>query len=101
MELVGGLKQKMAWFPTCRDAVSWFRLRRSVTFESIRGDDNAVRVKASPSHAADLPGLMLRVYTPPAVNGRARNDFEGHGPFSEVAFTRAVDARPSALAARS
>jgi hypothetical protein len=82
IDLIEKLKRSKsnAWFATARDAVAWFRMRRSAVFEQT--DDAAtptVRVKLATTDdkTRHLPGLTLRVHRP----GEPAND---------VALTRDV-----------
>jgi hypothetical protein len=63
VSLLEELKSQGAWFPTAAQAVSWFRKRRSATFDSVSHDDEVVRVKmALNKDDESLPGLRLRVH---------------------------------------
>jgi len=63
LDLLEELKSKGAWFATANDAVSWFRKRRSVSFESVTNANGRARVKVSVDQKSDnLPGLRLRVH---------------------------------------
>jgi len=63
-DLVDELKSKEAWFATGKQAVSWFRKRRSVVFETVDADSTTVRVKVAAEADDKLPGLLLRVHRP-------------------------------------
>jgi hypothetical protein len=62
-DLVEDLKSRGAWFATAGQAISWFRKRRSVVFESDCIEPDAVRATVAPDHIDNLPGLRLRIYT--------------------------------------
>jgi peptidoglycan/xylan/chitin deacetylase (PgdA/CDA1 family) len=62
-ELLVDLKRRGAWFATAGQAVSWFRKRRSATFESDSIDQSVVRVKVASVQEGGLPGLRLRIHT--------------------------------------
>jgi hypothetical protein len=55
------LKAKQAWFATARQAVAWFRKRRAVVFET-ETDGSQLAVRVTGEHAANLPGLRLRIH---------------------------------------
>ena len=60
-DLIDELKDRGAWFATAGQTVSWFRKRRSATFET--DSFGAVTVRAQvPFDRNSLPGLRLRVY---------------------------------------
>ncbi len=61
-DLIEDLKSRGAWFATAGQAVSWFRKRRSVVFESDATALNAVRARVAPDQNDSLPGLRLRIY---------------------------------------
>jgi hypothetical protein len=57
VNLVNELSHNGAWFATAGQAVAWFRMRRSVRFET--DPHGAVRI-TSPARVEDLPELTLR-----------------------------------------
>lgn len=59
--LLDELDRGGAWFATARDAVDWFRWRRSVTFAC--EPDGAVAIQAGPSRQG-LPGAVVTVQQP-------------------------------------
>ena len=61
-DLVQDLKSRGAWFATAGQAISWFRKRRSVVFETDCIEPDAVRAKVAPDHCDNLPGLRLRIH---------------------------------------
>jgi len=58
--LLAQLKTKRAWFATAAKTVSWFRKRRSVTFEQIENG----RIKIRGGGNDSLPGLRVRIFRP-------------------------------------
>jgi hypothetical protein len=60
-DLLQDLKSKGAWFSTAGQAVSWFRKRRSVTFETDDREPATTNV-CVPADGRSLPGLRLRTY---------------------------------------
>ena len=60
LELVEGLKGKGAWFPTARQAVFWFRKRRSAVFGAVSTQAGTARVTLTVDVAEDLPDLQLQ-----------------------------------------
>lgn len=61
-DLLAGLKRRGAWFATAGQTVSWFRLRRSATFEIDSSDPETVSVKVPSNQGDNLPGLRLRTF---------------------------------------
>ena len=74
-DLVQDLKSRGAWFATAGQAVSWFRKRRSVVFETDWMEAEAVRTKLPDDHGSNLPGLQLRIH-----KAREREAFVAPGP---------------------
>jgi len=62
--LVDELRARKAWFSTASQVVSWFRKRRSATFESPSTDSRALSVKIPVAGDSELPGLWLRIHRP-------------------------------------
>jgi hypothetical protein len=58
--LLAQLKAKGAWFATAAKTVSWFRKRRSATFEQTENG----RIKIRGGGKDDLPGLQVRIFKP-------------------------------------
>lgn len=61
-DLIQDLKSKGAWFATAGQSVSWFRKRRSATFEEDPAAFGGVRVKVTVGQEDDLPALRLRIH---------------------------------------
>ena len=63
IRVIEKLKSLAPWFATGRDAVRWFKLRRSAVFEEIRQDGRVVLVRATAAgeNGNSLPGMRLRV----------------------------------------
>lgn len=61
-DLIQELKSRGAWFSTAGQAVSWFRKRRSATFETDSMEPGAVRAMVAVERGNDLPGLRLRTH---------------------------------------
>jgi peptidoglycan/xylan/chitin deacetylase (PgdA/CDA1 family) len=64
VRLIAELKAKGAWFATAAKTVSWFRKRRSATFEQTENG----RIKIHGGSSDGLPGLRVRVFKP-GTNG--------------------------------
>ena len=81
------LKSRGAWFATTGQGTSWFRKRRSVVFETDRGEPGALaRVLAE--HCDNVPGLRLRVH-----EGRdSRNGAQASEGYVDAAFEKSIDA---------
>lgn len=65
-DIVSDLGHATAWFPTAAQAVSWFRKRREVVFETVTWMPHGVRVNVSGGTDDGLPGLRLRIHPPSA-----------------------------------
>jgi hypothetical protein len=61
-DLIDLMKSRGAWFATAGQAVTWFRKRRSVVFETEQVQLGAVRAKIGVPSAEKIPGLRLRTY---------------------------------------
>jgi hypothetical protein len=61
-DLLEDLKIRGAWFATARQAVSWFRKRRSAVFGMDPMGQESVCGKVAANHSDDLPGLRLRIH---------------------------------------
>jgi len=64
MDLVSELRSRGPWFATARQAVSWFRRRRSVVFERAGQDPEVIRAKVCLATQEGVPGLRLRLHNP-------------------------------------
>jgi len=75
-DLIDDLRSRGAWFSTAGQAVSWFRKRRSATFEIASSGSGAVRVKLAVLHPDNLPGLKLRTHKAqkPSAFGTRRSE---------------------------
>lgn len=61
-DLIKDLSARGAWFSTAGQAVSWFRKRRTVAFESDLTEPGRVRAVAADGLGDHLPGLRLRTH---------------------------------------
>jgi len=61
-DLLADAKSRGAWFSTAGEAVSWFRKRRSATFETDSTASEAAGVRVAVHHRDHLPNLRLRIY---------------------------------------
>jgi hypothetical protein len=62
--LVNELKLRRVWLPTASCAASWFRKRRSVKFESVRGEGKTSKYRATFQQDQNTPGLKVRIHRP-------------------------------------
>jgi len=89
-DLVQDLKNRGAWFSTAGQAVSWFRKRRSVVFETDGDEPDGVRARVAAGQGDGLPGLRLRIH-------KARQSWaggaHGAGEYVDMAFDESVDFR--------
>jgi hypothetical protein len=77
-DLVQDLKSRGAWFATASQAASWFRKRRSATFEIDAAGRGALRIKVAADRGESVPRLRLRTYkagSPQGVGGRHSSDY--------------------------
>jgi hypothetical protein len=65
VDLVEDLNNRGAWFSTASQAVTWFRKRRAVSFESVKWNSDAKHVQTSLDTGDGLPGLCLRTWNAP------------------------------------
>ena len=64
VDLVDELRSRGPWFATARQAVSWFRQRRSVVFERAGQDPEVIRARVCLAPQEEVPGLRLRLHNP-------------------------------------
>jgi len=64
VDLVDELRSRGPWFATARQAVSWFRRRRSVVFERSGQDREVIRAKVCLDSDDEVPALRLRLHNP-------------------------------------
>jgi hypothetical protein len=88
-DLVQDLKSRGAWFATAGEAVSWFRKRRSVVFETDCKEPYGVRAKATAGYDDGLPGLRLRIHR----ECKAREIGARGSDYFDLAFDESVDGR--------
>src|SRR5208337_3831337 len=81
------LKNRKAWFATAGEAISWFRKRRSVVFETASEAHGGVRARVTAAHDECLPSLQLRIH-----NGQQSRDISGEASESyfDLVFEEAV-----------
>jgi len=96
-DLIQELKSRGAWFATAGQAVSWFRMRRSATFEIDAAGPGSVSVKLGGDRAEHLPGLQLRIHKAGKPSGIGTHLSKN---YVDVAVNESVDASVSAEAQR-
>jgi len=89
-DMIQDLRRRGAWFSTTAQAVSWFRKRRSVVFETDSSEPDAVRARISTSDCDGVPGLRLRIHK--GRGSRQINDL-GSEDYLDLAFDESVDTR--------
>jgi hypothetical protein len=62
IRILDNIRNRSAWIANARDVVRWFRVRRSVRFETIDGVE-VPRLEDSAPSGERLPGLLLRVHS--------------------------------------
>ena len=78
VDLIQDLTIRGAWFATAGQAVSWFRKRRSATFESDAAEPGQVRAKVSGDQCDNLPRLRLRIHNARKPDQIAANGSEDY-----------------------
>jgi len=86
-DLLRDLKSRGAWISTVGEAISWFRKRRSATFEADTTQPGAVRVKVSVEHRDGLPGMRLRIHPPQKSRSIGVNDCD---EYVDIAVEEAI-----------
>ena len=89
-DLVQDLRSRGAWFSTAGQAISWFRKRRSVVFETDGVQPSAVCARVTAHPADSVPGLRLRIH-----NARESCEIGAHcsEEYVDVAFNESADNR--------
>jgi hypothetical protein len=85
--LVHDLKNRNVWFATASEAISWFKKRRSVVFETDGVEPYAVRARVTAPCEASLPGLTLRIHELLKCESGAQKST----PCVDIAFDESVD----------
>ncbi len=62
LRLLDEIKVHNVWFSTGCEAVQWFQKRRCVSFERIKGEKSAARIKFSHDSSVALPPLALKIH---------------------------------------
>jgi hypothetical protein len=86
-DLIEDLKSRGAWFATAGQAVSWFRKRRSVVFET-DSDGSAVCARVSADQYDRLPSLRLRIHN---LRESRRIGTQGAEDYIDTAFDESAD----------
>jgi len=64
VDTIKELERESAWFATAGEVVSWFRKRRSATFDHINRESGALEPRMSVNDTDNLPGLQLQIHAP-------------------------------------
>lgn len=70
--LVAELKQRGAWLSSARQAVAWFRKRRSARLGEVQTADGEVQWRIAGSADDGLPGMLLRIHYAPGIHEDTR-----------------------------
>jgi hypothetical protein len=89
-DLIQDLKGRGAWFATAGQAISWFRKRRSVVFESDCSEPDAVRARVTAGRGDNLPGLRLRIHK---AQESCRIGARGSEGYADMLFDESVEIR--------
>jgi hypothetical protein len=66
-ELLREIQEHRVWFGTAQEVVGWFRKRRALRFESVRREDDGIRVALSSPTGRSDPSFTVRVHHPTPV----------------------------------
>lgn len=88
--ILARLKSMKVWFATVSQAVSWFKARRSVTFQQVCRCDNQLKVRLS-SSPHDGPQLLLRVYVPQSLAAQTDDLYAKQRRIVDVSFSDALE----------
>lgn len=88
VSLIDECKSQGAWFSTAAQAVSWFRQRRSASFEVARQESDTLHAKVKFTGEAGLPGLRLRIHHPRGPNRTA----DISDTYRDISLTADLDA---------
>ena len=64
ISLLSELKKLNVWFATASQAVAWFRMRRSITFESAAFQGNKLYLRLKSGAVAIDPKFIIRIHLP-------------------------------------
>jgi hypothetical protein len=87
-DLVQDLKNRCPWFATAGQAVSWFKKRRSVVFETESLQAGEVFARIVAKDRDNLPGLRLRIHRPSESGSACASE-----SYVDLAFNDSVDNR--------
>lgn len=90
-DLIEMMKSRGAWFATAGQAVSWFRKRRSVVFES-EIEPGGVRAKIAGYFGENIPGLRLRTHQ---ADSAATTMAQPLSNYSDIRVDESIDAATS------
>jgi hypothetical protein len=85
ISLLSELKKLNVWFATASQAVAWFRMRRSITFESAAFQGNKLYLRLKSGSVAIDPKFIIRIHLPETMrtgsggNGKGYIDVPWHG----------------------
>lgn len=91
-ELIEQMKSRGAWFATAGQAVSWFRKRRSVVFESEQIAPGGVRAQVAGYFGENVPGLRLRTHQ---ADSAAKTVAQSRSSYSDIRVDESIDAGTS------
>lgn len=77
--LLGELKSLNARFITAKEAVKWFKVRRSVRFGEISSSDGTLKIRLDAPHPGGLPPMLIRVHDPRGGSFKPYTDMEWNG----------------------
>jgi hypothetical protein len=97
IRLLAELKARGAWFPTARQAVSWFQRRRSAVFGPVTVQNGSVTFRISAETASNLPGLRVRIRKPVKRSSTQKIKLPAgsKAPFVDIAFRDSIQSSVS------
>jgi hypothetical protein len=85
------LDARGTWFCTASQAVSWFRKRRSITFDKSTCETDEISVKLAGASESSSPGFRLRRHQPAMLSDLFQPAAFGRKRYEETFFTGSVN----------
>lgn len=91
MRILQELDTRAAWFCTASNAVSWYRMRRSISFDRATCKDHELRVTLAATSDASIPGFRLRRHQPAMLSDLFQPAGFARRRYDETFFTGSLD----------
>jgi hypothetical protein len=78
ISLLSELKKLNVWFATASQAVAWFRIRRTITFERAAFQGNKLYLSLSAGAAAIDPKFIIRIHLPETMRTGSGGNGKGY-----------------------